>query len=183
MSTKQQQRGAADVGAIHVQTLPLLPRILPWFKAYRSEDKTLVQFAEWYDKQMELWRRQVEVSLVGNFNTIRLMMQGQVGGLTNQQVQDMIDESIKGIKGGDTIITGVDREEVYAIVTAANATFIHVQTTPEILWTVVHNLGRYPPVSVVDADENVIGCNVTYIDKNSLTAAFAVAASGKAYLG
>lgn len=178
-----QQRGAAAVGSIHVQTLPRLPQIQPWLKSNRPEDKTLVRFGEWFDQQMELWRRQVESSLVGNFNTIRLLATGQVSGLTPEEVKAMIDEALGSIQQGDTIIQGVTLEQVTEIVNAANATFIHFQGAAAALWTIVHNLGRYPPVSVVDSAENVVGGNINYLDSNSLTAEFAFAFSGKAYLG
>lgn len=59
---------------------------------------------------------------------------------------------------------------------------IHTQTIAAVQWTVTHNLGKYPSVSIVDsADEEVIG-EVEYIDTNSLTIKFTAAFSGKAFI-
>lgn len=60
--------------------------------------------------------------------------------------------------------------------------YVHNQSLPLIEWTIVHNMGKYPSVSVVDsANDEVIG-EVSYIDTNSLTIKFTAQFSGKAYL-
>lgn len=60
--------------------------------------------------------------------------------------------------------------------------YVHNQETALIQWTITHNLGKFPSVSVVDsANDEVIG-EVTYIDTNSLIIKFTAAFSGKAYL-
>lgn len=50
------------------------------------------------------------------------------------------------------------------------------------LWTIEHNLDKYPSVSVVDSGGNIVCGIVHYIDKNSLTIEFNGAFTGKAYL-
>jgi len=49
-------------------------------------------------------------------------------------------------------------------------------------WTVVHNLNKYPSVSIVDtAGDEVIG-QVHFNDSNTVTITFTAAFSGKAFI-
>lgn len=58
----------------------------------------------------------------------------------------------------------------------------HTQNTPSSVWTINHNLGIYPQVSVVEfGGENVIG-DVVYVNTNQITVSFSVSISGYAYL-
>ncbi len=61
--------------------------------------------------------------------------------------------------------------------------YTHNQMVASDTWTINHNLGRKPNVSVVDSADTVIVGNITYIDDNTLTVTFSAAFSGKAYLG
>lgn len=66
--------------------------------------------------------------------------------------------------------------------TSFNYAYIHIQATASASWVIVHNLGKYPSVSIVDsAGSEVIG-EVIYNSKNQLTVSFSAAFSGKAYL-
>lgn len=53
---------------------------------------------------------------------------------------------------------------------------------PSELWTVPHNLSKYPSVTVVDSSGRVMYGTVTYLDQNSLSIAFSAGFSGKVYL-
>jgi len=65
-------------------------------------------------------------------------------------------------------------------------TFVFTQGVPAVTWTIQHNLGKFPSVSVVDTANTVNGQvyygDVKYIDSNNLTVTFASQFSGKAYL-
>jgi len=59
---------------------------------------------------------------------------------------------------------------------------IHTQTVSSSIWSITHNLNKYPSVSVVDSsNEEVIG-EVQHINPNSLTVKFSAPFSGKAFL-
>ena len=60
--------------------------------------------------------------------------------------------------------------------------YVHSQELASIEWLVVHNMGKYPSVSVVDSANDEVTGEVNYIDTNSLTIKFTAAFSGKAYL-
>jgi hypothetical protein len=61
-------------------------------------------------------------------------------------------------------------------------TFKHNQTTASATWTINHNLGKFPSVTVVDSANNVVEGCVQYIDNNTIELNFGSAFSGCAYL-
>jgi hypothetical protein len=60
--------------------------------------------------------------------------------------------------------------------------YSHNQSSASNVWSVTHNLGKFPSISVVDSGKNVVVGDVQYIDANSLTITFTAAFSGKAYM-
>lgn len=49
---------------------------------------------------------------------------------------------------------------------AAMATYTHTQAIALAVWTVPHNLGRYPAITVTDNLGNQVHPDVTYVDGN-----------------
>ena len=67
------------------------------------------------------------------------------------------------------------------------ATYTHNQNSVSDTWVIVHNLGKFPSVTVVDSGGTVVTGNVVYDSNNQITLTFfangnLVAFSGKAYL-
>lgn len=62
------------------------------------------------------------------------------------------------------------------------SSYIHDQIAVSDVWVVVHNLGRYPSVTVVDSGDTVIVPDVHYDSSNQVTIVFGSSTSGKAYL-
>jgi hypothetical protein len=60
--------------------------------------------------------------------------------------------------------------------------YVHDQATASDTWVVVHMLGKYPSVVVVDSAGSVWEGGVTYTDLDHLTITFTFAFAGKAYL-
>lgn len=63
--------------------------------------------------------------------------------------------------------------------------YIHTQAVPESTWTVVHNLGFVPNITVVDSAGSVVEGSYSYPSGSETTTAvlnFSGAFSGKAYL-
>ena len=60
--------------------------------------------------------------------------------------------------------------------------FTFTQVAPATTWTITHNLGKFPSVSVVDTADTQVYGDVEYIDDNSLRVTFSAAFGGKAYL-
>ena len=63
-----------------------------------------------------------------------------------------------------------------------DAFFPFVQTVASATWVVVHNLGKFPSVSVVDSSGHLVVGDVQHNSNNSLTIRFSAAFAGTAYL-
>lgn len=58
--------------------------------------------------------------------------------------------------------------------------YIHMQERPKAVWTVVHGLGKYPSVTVIDSAGNEVVGDTEFIDINTVRLTFSGAFSGKA---
>ena len=61
-------------------------------------------------------------------------------------------------------------------------TYIHTQGAPSALWSVTHNMNKWPSVTVVDSGNNIVEGEVVYNSLNDLTIIFSGGFSGKAYI-
>lgn len=60
--------------------------------------------------------------------------------------------------------------------------YIHNQSVASAVWTITHNMGKKPSVSVVDTADDEVEAMVNYVSNNQLTITFSAPVSGKAYL-
>lgn len=58
----------------------------------------------------------------------------------------------------------------------------HKQINPSKVWTITHNLDKYPSVTVVDTGFTVVYGSIEFLTKNELTITFTDAFSGEVYL-
>ena len=79
-------------------------------------------------------------------------------------------------------ITGVAPAQVLNFVLPIGGVYTHTQSAPSTTWTIVHNLGYHPSVTVVDSADSAVVGDVTYVSTNELIVSFSVAFGGKAYL-
>lgn len=63
----------------------------------------------------------------------------------------------------------------------SDKTYVHTQATSSDVWTIQHDLDKYPTVTVVDSGNSVVVGEIVYIDKNSIQITFSSAFSGKAF--
>lgn len=104
----------------------------------------------------------------------------------NSTEQDFYDIGLTLVNSTGDLIAGQD----YFISLLGNAgggggdkTYVFVSPTPAVnVWTVTHNLDKYPSVSVVDSANTVVFGQVDYINTNQLTITFLFAFTGKAYM-
>jgi len=64
----------------------------------------------------------------------------------------------------------------------SNRRFEYTQASPSSSWTVIHDLGGFPSVSVVDSAKTQVIGEVTYIDDETVQIEFEQPFSGYAYL-
>lgn len=60
--------------------------------------------------------------------------------------------------------------------------YTHTQSATSNSWTISHNLGFYPNVTVFDSGNSMVEGSVTHTSINSLTIAFSATISGTAHL-
>lgn len=86
--------------------------------------------------------------------------------------------------GGTTnqILTKVDNTDFNTEWKNPETTYIFQQSVPSATWDIVHNLGKFPSVSVVDSAGSIVVGSVTYVSNNELTINFSAGFSGTAYL-
>jgi hypothetical protein len=63
-----------------------------------------------------------------------------------------------------------------------SVSYVYSQNTPSATWTVTHNLNFYPNVTFQDSAGTIVEGEINYTTRNTLTATFSAAFSGKAYL-
>jgi len=71
---------------------------------------------------------------------------------------------------------------LFTLASQGSPTFIYEQIGPATTWNILHNLGKFPSVSVVNNNNIIINGEVTYIDNNNVQLNFSAGFSGKAYL-
>lgn len=60
--------------------------------------------------------------------------------------------------------------------------YTHTQASAAATWTITHNLGKYPSVTIVDSGGDQVLGEVEYTSVNQLVVSFSAAFAGKAYL-
>jgi hypothetical protein len=70
----------------------------------------------------------------------------------------------------------------FAAIASGDKSYVHNQVGLASTWTVVHSLGKFPAVAVVDTGGNEIIPDVHYDSTSQLTLTFATATAGKAYV-
>lgn len=118
-----------------------------------------------------------DVLNVNNFGIYTVVSVTQDSNATNYY-----DISLTYKSGNGTIVD----EQFYSIILYAGSTdknYVHTQNSSSDSWTINHNLGKKPSVTVttLTTGAQVIG-EVTYTNNNTLVVSFAAAVSGIAHL-
>ena len=66
--------------------------------------------------------------------------------------------------------------------TVNRVSYEHMQGSASNSWTITHNLGFKPNVTVIDSAGNIVEGEIAYTNTNSLTVSFQSAFSGTAYI-
>ena len=97
---------------------------------------------------------------------VRDISQIEINKWNNPDYEDETSKpSINGV-----ILSGDKTTDDLGIV--ADKTYLHQQTTASDVWVIVHNLNKYPSVSVIDSAGNEVIGEVNYDDKNQVTLKF-----------
>ena len=106
----------------------------------------------------------------------------------NNQFSEMESSSIEDLKNRVTtteqeIATHTEQidELTEEVAKSADKNYIHKQQVASNLWTVVHNLGKYPSITVVDSAGTVVTGEIVLQTTEQAVISFNGAFSGKAY--
>lgn len=69
-----------------------------------------------------------------------------------------------------------------AIINGGDKNYIHNQIAPNNVWTITHNLGKFPSVTISDSTERIVIGDIHFINNNEIQIFFKGAFSGKAYI-
>lgn len=78
-------------------------------------------------------------------------------------------------------ITGTPPAQTLNFVLPVGASYVHTQSVSASTWTISHNMGFFPSVSVVDNGGNMVIGDVSYITENQVSISFSASFGGKAY--
>ena len=102
---------------------------------------------------------------------------------------EVVEEAVEVVEEGPNVSIAVTEQTVSiseAVVGLPGADgdkhYTHEQTTPSATWTITHNLGKRPSVTVVDSGGNEWQTAVEHVSANQCIARFSSAFSGRAYL-
>ena len=112
------------------------------------------------------------------FTTNQRLFIGEMG-VVNATTNNYNDLNNKPSVNGVTLIGAQTSQSLHII---EDKSFVFNQNISSSVWNVVHNLDKYPSVTVVDSGMNIVIGEVTYIDENTLQITFTAPFSGKAYL-
>ena len=112
--------------------------------------------------------------------------QGATGpqGTTGAQGPGVSLQTVENLIAGAALDTTDDLPEgvTNKYFTVGKVAYTHTQGVASDTWTITHNLGFYPNLTVQDSGGTIYEGEITYTNTVSLTVTFSSAFSGKAYL-
>ena len=136
-----------------------------------ASGQNTVEFMEYLVGNDILISEQNDISKFGHFNITSYTTKGNdhtlvlanVGGNGNLELNKFYDFAVFTLSSPDK-------------------TFEFTQGQPALVWTIQHNLNKFPSVSVVDTSNTVVNSQINYVDKNNITINNTAQFAGKAYL-
>lgn len=117
-----------------------------------------------------------------------------VGGGATKQTVEVHDPGVAGppntlaigtVTSGvapTVTITGTAPSQTLNFTLPMAGAYTYTQSSPSTTWTINHNLGFRPAVTVVDSGGTTVVGDVTYVSENSLSISFSSSFGGVAYL-
>jgi hypothetical protein len=109
--------------------------------------------------------------------------QGSVGTGTQGTQGTQGTAGLQGISGAELDNTDdLTEGTTNKYFTVGRVSYDHMQGAASSSWSITHNLGFKPNVTVIDSAGNIVEGEIAYTNSNSLTVSFQSAFSGNAYL-
>ena len=98
---------------------------------------------------------------------------------SSNDYDDLINKpSINGV----TLVGNKTSEDLGIISGSGDLHYTHSQEVPSNTWTITHNLGKHPSITVISSTGNNVIGEYEYVDSNEVILRFNAIFSGKAYL-
>lgn len=105
--------------------------------------------------------------------------------MTAYLIPKRLEHLLQGTADGQIPVYNAEDGHWYAqsssTVIASDKTYVHDQAAASSSWTVVHNLDKFPSITVVDTAGTVVIGSLVYVDTNTVVITFNSAFSGKVY--
>lgn len=86
------------------------------------------------------------------------------------------------LKGTDAEFTGTIKGDGSRLTNLPDTNYTHTQVSASAVWNIVHNLGKYPSVTVIDSAGSKVEGDYDYVDVNTVQLTFSAAFAGTASL-
>jgi len=148
----------------------------------RNYDPTITELPPYFSQEVNIYYDVIPIVDVVNNLTKKITLDN-LSAVLSQKGNQAYDESITSVVlTGDLVKTIVfNRRNAAALNLSYVDTHVHYQTISEIEWTVIHNMNKFPSVTIVDSAGSIVEGAVDYINLNSCKITFCGAFSGKAY--
>lgn len=103
-------------------------------------------------------------------------------GVSGVFVEPLASVNIKASQSCPPTPTNVCTVLDLAEIIADTGTYVFCQDAPLAVWTITHNMGKFPSVTVVDSGNSVVVGDIDYTNSNVLVITFASPFNGCAYL-
>jgi hypothetical protein len=97
-----------------------------------------------------------------------------LASLTDVDIQSPVDEDVLKYSSGKWVNIPATA--------GSDANFLHVQSPASAVWTITHNLGKFPNYTVIDSSGDEVEGDVNYVNNQQLIITFSASFSGTAYL-
>lgn len=102
---------------------------------------------------------------------------------------EVVEQAVEIAEDGPNVEVAVTEQSVViseAVVglpgVSGDKHFTHEQSTPSATWTITHNLGKNPAVTIVDSSGNEWQTAIEHVSPNQCVVRFSSAFSGRAFL-
>ena len=136
-----------------------------------ASGQNTVEFMEYLVGNNILISEQNNISLFGHFTIDSYTLKGAIYTL-----------NLTNIGGNGNLDLNKFYDFAVFTLSSPDKTFEFDQGQPALVWTIQHNLNKFPSVSVVDTANTVVNSQINYIDKNNITINNTAQFAGKAYL-
>jgi hypothetical protein len=87
------------------------------------------------------------------------------------------------MKGNLTVTGSISASQYFGLPASfgGNTSYVHTQLIPSTTWNILHNLNRFPSITITDSSGSVVYGEIKYISNNQIFASFTGAFSGIAY--